>query len=781
MTKDEKGRAGHGRAAIALVAGLTAGSLLAGAVASAHVSTPAGHSTLEQTICGPDPVAACGDPETGFKTLKTTPGESYLLREELAAARAGREARRRSLIYLGQITDFQLADEESPAREERFDAEPLAQLSNSGFRPHEALVPHAVEASIREMNRFLQSPVTQGDGSRARLANAVMTGDLADNMQFNETQWVRTLLEGGTVDPNSGVADAPCNLLGLDIRIPLPADDPDNYTGVQDYDDYLLDNALYYDPDSPLGVYANRDWPTYPANPATGKSLLDRAQDPFQAEGLEVPSYVAFGNHDGLYQGTIPAFPPLVTTGLTFEQTALGCIKPVYPLTDQDALLRGLSLTDVITALQTGKAITVPPDPNRRFVDHPQFKQLFQGGGQQDGHGFDYVDAGEEADSNGHAAYYSFSPKPGIRYIVLDTLAEGVTLLTGAGGNIDDPQFRWLAGELEDAERNGELVIAFGHHATGSLDVANPDEISLCLGLQANGHDLNPSCDLDPRLSAPIHDGEELKQLFLAHPNVISYVAGHSHENQITPFPAADGSSGFWEIKSPAIADWPPQNRMIEVMDNRDGTLSIFGTLTDHGAPVDAPNSGTDLSGAGVETLASLAREFTFNDPQSPPEGPDGTLADRNVELILADPRGGGGGGGSLGASAGACANLLTGSRRADRRLTGTSASDRILGLRGADRIKGLGGDDCLFGNKGSDRVLGDAGNDRISGGNRRDRLVGGPGNDRIRAGSGGDVIKARDGEADRIDCGGGFDVAIADRADRVRGCERVRRKRAAG
>src|SRR3712207_8293905 len=57
-----------------------------------------------------------------------------------------------------------------------------------------------------------------------------------------------------------------------------PLDNPANYTGVQDYDDYLLDNGNFYDPDQPGGLYDG--WPRYPG-------LLDRAQRPFRAERSE--------------------------------------------------------------------------------------------------------------------------------------------------------------------------------------------------------------------------------------------------------------------------------------------------------------------------------------------------------------------------------------------------------------------------------------------------------------------------------------------------------------
>jgi metallophosphoesterase (TIGR03767 family) len=751
--------------------------LVAAAVATATVNAShlggevSDHTTVDVTITG-------GDPAQGFATLGTGPGEPYTTRETLAPANSGRANRRDSLIYSGQITDFQLADEESPAREERFDSDPFRRVATSGHRPQETLVVHEVELTIRQMNRFTKSPVKQGNGKRANLANAVMTGDLADNMQRNETEWVLRLVEGGTLNPNSGTS----NLAGTKCPPGTPLDDPANYTGVQDFDDYSPDNPIFYDPELPLGVYADRGWPTYPG-------LLDRAQQPFQAEGLAVPSYIAFGNHDGLYQGTVQASPGLVTPGATFEQTAVDCLKPVYPLSNSDsatALFSPDFLEQVLTS-DPDKVMQVPPDINRQFVDHPQFKNIFAAGQQADDHGFAYVDAAELQASAGVAAYYSFRPEKGIRFIVLDTLSEAGVLVTptsqaefasGSEGNIDDPQFRWLRGELNEAEKRDELVIAWGHHAVGSLTVENPDEAAPCTGVtDQHGHDTNPSCDLDPRSSSPVHTGEDLEELFLAHPHVIAYVAGHSHENRIRAVEAKGKPSGFWEIKSPAIADFPPQHRLIEVMDNLDGTLSIFGTMLDFDAPVSIPSSGTDVSAADIGVLGAIARTITFNDPQQGgTDGADGELRDRNVELLLGDPRRG---------KRGRCANLRLGGPGRDR-LRGTKRGDRLRGRGGRDRLQALAGRDCLSGGRGLDRMNGGRGRDRLNGGrgsdrlkgrSGRDRLKGGRGRDRISGGRGRDVIRSAGDTRDVVRCGRGRDKAIVDRRDRVRGCEKVRRR----
>ena len=86
----------------------------------------------------------------------------------------------------------------------------------------------------------------------------------------------------------------------------------------------------------------------------------------------------------------------------------------------------------------------------------------------------------------------------------------------------------------------------------------------------------------------------DLTALLHDHPNVIAWVAGHSHQNTVDPYPNPSGTGGFWSIRVAAEADWPQQSRLLEIFDNEDGTLSIFGTILDHASPATAAAGGTD-------------------------------------------------------------------------------------------------------------------------------------------------------------------------------------------
>jgi hypothetical protein len=609
------------------------------AASEAHEASPDAHTTEEQTVReGPllDPA------KPGFFQLVAGPGSPYVVRRIApAGVTSARGDRRRSLAYFGQLTDFQLADEESPARVEFVDRGP-----SSAWRPQEAFHPFAIDYSLRQMNNFAgASPVTQAGGARARMGLALLTGDNSDNQQTNETLWVRQLLEGERVDPNSGrrVNDyAECGPVGQAALLAKGVPPEPTYVGVQDYSDYFPAHD-FYDPNQPSGpMWAN--WPRY-------QGLMDRAQVAFDPAGLAVPSYIANGNHDGLVQGNEDA-------NQEYERIATGCVKLVT--TTSNFPFGPPTSPNPSFLLGPGTSFFVPPDdPGRRFVDKVELKKIYSSGSQADDHGFAFVDPAEYAASGGSASYYAWDPVPGIRFVSIDTLSEGGVVEESSNGNIDDPQWKWLERELDQASKAGKLVVVFGHHPVRSLTADPPDEAAPpCTGQydaqgnysgtkDAHGHDPNPGCDLDRRPSTPVHLGQDLVGLFHGHPNVIAYVAGHTHENKIIPFEREGG--GWWEINTSAVADWPQQNRLIEVMDNRDGTLSIFGTVLDHSSPHAIPSPTADtgtVAGFSVPDLAALGRSFSYNDPQSDrarppndPTGADGMPEDRNVELLLLDPR----------------------------------------------------------------------------------------------------------------------------------------------
>ena len=89
----------------------------------------------------------------------------------------------------------------------------------------------------------------------------------------------------------------------------------------------------------------------------------------------------------------------------------------------------------------------------------------------------------------------------------------------------------------------------------------------------------------------------------------------------------------------------------------------------------------------------------------------------------------------------------------------------------------GGSGRDRLLGGGGRDTLRGDSGDDALAGGPGNDTLSGGGGRNGYSAGSGNDTVEARNRQRERVDCGPGRDKATVDRSDRVRRCERTRRR----
>ena len=264
----ERHRRGQSRSAWAAVVAVVLLLALGATAQAGHLfSDVAGHTTLERVITGRGPRGRLREPfQPNGQRLPCRARRRGRGQPPIPDAQAGRADRRRSLAYVGQLTDFQLADEESPARVEFTDQEPTG-FAASAWRPQEALQPFIIDWSIRQMNLFAgASPVTQGGRQPRRHGLHAAHRRPGRQHAAQRDALGAALIEGTGIDPNSGSQ----NPLDWDpLMHPSCAAYPPTvanlaeaakYTGVQDYDDYDEGpNPYFYDPDAPQGTWA--DWP----------------------------------------------------------------------------------------------------------------------------------------------------------------------------------------------------------------------------------------------------------------------------------------------------------------------------------------------------------------------------------------------------------------------------------------------------------------------------------------------------------------------------------------
>jgi metallophosphoesterase (TIGR03767 family) len=538
-------------------------------------------TTLEQTIVR----GAALNPQ-GYVSLTAGPAEPFVVREDLGTkARAGRAQRRTGLACLVQFTDTHIVDCQSPARVEYMDryndgvGAPL--LFSAAYRPHEVLTAQVTDALVQRVNALARGPAT-----RREFDFAICTGDTVDNCQHNELRWVIDLLDGKTVRPDSG--------------------DLTKWEGVHDQDFASYDPHYWHPDGTPSGRQDDiaRTQYGFPLKPG----LLDRARAPFKAAGLDMPWLTAYGNHDGLVQGNFPQSFRLstVATGSAKITSLPAGVSP------QD-IAGGNS--DALAGALAGPARTVTADPDRRVIDrHTTIDEYFKTTGTPKGHGF------TKQNRDQGTAYYAFD-RGLMRGIVLDTVNPNGE----ANGSLDVDQFAWLENELTAHSGPGKdrLIVLFSHHTIGTMD--NPIR-----------------ADDDPRERVL---GDAVLALLLQYPNVVLWVNGHTHVNSVTPHARPAGAAppgGFWEVNTASHIDFPQQARIVELADNHDGTLSIFGTIVDSAAPLAAPGALDS-----PQALAALSRELAANDwqerPAAPgaagqPDGRRGKVEDRNVELLVRAP-----------------------------------------------------------------------------------------------------------------------------------------------
>lgn len=594
---------------------------------------------------------------TGYQPLEDGPGEPHLLRTALSGSPGHVTL---PITAFVQFTDLHIVDDQSPARVEFLDRYANSSTPHFGsypfdsaYRPHESLSTHLTHAMVEAIRSI-------GHGPRTKLPFrfTIVTGDMTDNCQFNETRWYIDLLDGGkAIRADSGQ-------IGVDESVGsnLAGGNP---AGFHDPEFWAPDTDR---PDK----YKQAGFPAVPG-------LLAAARRPYQSTGLGIPWYAAYGNHDGEVQGNVPLDPAFLSVDNLQQiwtgdprDVAVGGGKIVDTTATLPARYADFGTFDKLAVARNLIRVRVTPDGDRRLLDRFHFVQEhFDTTGTPAGHGF----TGE-----GDKAYYSIPSADSdlVQFITLDT----VNVHGDAGGSIDEGQLAWLETQLRansstflvpttapppirlpgGGTRSGRDVVVPGRGLTdgaGSTIVSQPGVrdklfVIFCHHTLETMNNVVP-IPLGTRPELALWSGNALRRLLLAYPNVIALVDGHTHRNAITPHArvgqALDG--GFWEISTASHIDWPIQSRIIEIAASPEAqnagefggasgpaTISIFTTMVDIAAPL----AHGDISDA--LQLASLARELATNDPQEVgADGDDrsithrmGGLLDRNTQLLLPAP-----------------------------------------------------------------------------------------------------------------------------------------------
>ena len=266
-----------------------------------------------------------------------------------------------------------------------------------------------------------------------------------------------------------------------------------------------------------------------------------------------------------------------------------GLVQGNFPATDAQ---RAKAIGSIKPTSKGDRTIT--PDPDRRLLERVEWVQEhFTTTTTPEGHGFTEQNLADDT------AYYTFDQGK-VRFIVLDTVSP-----FGDKGYLDNKQVSWLKKLLGNSRR--KLVVVASHHPLASFE--------------------------DTALAAKI------ARLLMSYDNVIAWVNGHTHTNNIWPHARKQSGKvvgGFWEINTASHIDWPQQSRLLEVTDNKDGTVSIFATMVDHGGPL-VTVEDTDLT--DPLQLAGLSRLLGANDWQERDNKRRGKRTDRNVELLVPAPK----------------------------------------------------------------------------------------------------------------------------------------------
>lgn len=299
----------------------------------------------------------------------------------------------------------------------------------------------------------------------------------------------------------------------------------------------------------------------------------DDGKDPFRSEGLLMPWYWVSGNHDVNVQGNF---------GIDDEQRgiALGSFSE-FGTRDYAFRRRG--------AVREGDFVV--RDPARALLDGPALLTLVKS--HDDGHGLGGVDVAHGK------AFYDFDVGDALTFVVMDTNNLG----GGASGTLRKSDVeRFVFPALERAAAEGRKAVLVSHHALDSLTLDG--------GFFGS--------DVDDALLP-----DDWRAELALYPNVILSMVAHTHAQRVVP-QQTSAQTGFWEMMTASLADFPQQFRVVEIHDDDNGTLRVEGT------PVDFAVDDDPVAALGRQKgVVDYVTGYTFFDGR-------GADSDRNVALIVA-------------------------------------------------------------------------------------------------------------------------------------------------
>jgi metallophosphoesterase (TIGR03768 family) len=436
-------------------------------------------------------------------------------------------ARLKQLANFFAISDTHITDKEAPNQLiyiQQFDSV-YGAPGTSLYSPVMLYTTHVLDAAIQTVNALhQQTPFDFG----------IALGDACNSTQYNELRWYIDVIDGKVITPSSG---AHLGAVSVDYQKPYKA------AG-------LNKSIPWYQ------VMGNHDHFCVGAFPVDADPTLNIRQ-----------SYTS-GNVWAIGDVLVPnskSFPCLFDTRASLKQAIL------YPGVIDGSTSTG-SIKDAGLVASMNHPPTIVADPDRRpLVREEWIQEFYNTTTTPAGHGLGLVDPSM---GSGFTCY-SFVPKSDIplKVIVLDDTqsdTDGSHDIHGHGF-LDATRWNWLRAELAAGQSANQLMIIAAHVPLAVVNIGSEME------WWESSQDKNATEQNAVSLT-------DLVAELQGTPNLLMWMAGHRHYNTVKAFLPSDGGgpeSGFWQVETASLRDFPQQFRTFGIYLNADYTVSIVTTNVD--------------------------------------------------------------------------------------------------------------------------------------------------------------------------------------------------------